>query len=58
MLRRPQNHPLGVCTYYHFYPSQRERDLYRVFYGIMNDKIEDIWTWKDILIGYLWNLIK
>ena len=43
MVKRARSHPLGVCTNYHFYPNQREADLFRVFNAIMTGRIGDIW---------------
>ena len=57
MLKRPPNHPLGVCMYYHFFPSQSPSDLRRVHNGIMKDRFKDIWTWKEVAISYFVNLM-
>ena len=57
MLRRPPNHPLGVCMYYHFYPSQSQSDMRRVHNGIMKDSYDDIWTWKEVAYGYFVTLM-
>ena len=57
MVKRPQKHPLGVCTFYHFYPQQTETDMRRVFDGIMSGRVEDIWTYKDIMLGSMAEIV-